>query len=297
MNAVFLENEKLKVKVNCLGAELRSIYGKDKELEYLWNADAKFWNRSSPVLFPFVGSLKNKKYTHDGKEYAMGQHGFVRDMEFEVISQSENEVWFSVKDTEETFGMYPFHFVVEIGYRLEEKNITVMWKVKNVNDKDMHFSIGAHPAFFCPVYEGDKQTDYFVGLKDKDGNVVKSFVNKLLADAGLTSTRTEIREYKDGLIPISEDLFDIDTLIIENDQVKRVALLDSNKEEYVAVEFDAPLVGIWSPPGKSAPFVCLEPWYGRCDCEEFDGELKDREYGNTIAAGEVFEAEYKIVIM
>ena len=296
MNAVFLENDKLKVKVNCLGAELRSIYGKEKELEYLWNADAKFWNRSSPVLFPFVGSLKNKKYTHNGKEYAMGQHGFVRDMEFEVISKSDEEVWFSVKDTEETLAMYPFHFVVEIGYRLEGKDLRVMWKVKNVNDGDMHFSIGAHPAFFCPVYEGDKQTDYFVGLKDKDGNVVESFVNKLLADAGLTSTRTEIREYKDGLIPISEDLFDIDTLIIENDQVKRFALVDSNKEEYVAVEFDAPLVGIWSPPRKSAPFVCLEPWYGRCDCEEFDGELKDREYGNTIAAGEVFEAEYTIVI-
>lgn len=297
MNAVFLENDKLKVKVNCLGAELRSIYGKEKELEYLWNADAKFWNRSSPVLFPFVGSLKNKKYTHNGKEYAMGQHGFVRDMEFEVISKSDEEVWFSVKDTEETLAMYPFHFVVEIGYRLEGKDLRVMWKVKNVNDGDMHFSIGAHPAFFCPVYEGDKQTDYFVGLKDKDGNVVESFVNKLLADAGLTSTRTEIREYKDGLIPISEDLFDIDTLIIENDQVKRVALVDSNKEEYVAVEFDAPLVGIWSPPRKSAPFVCLEPWYGRCDCEEFDGELKDREYGNTIAAGEVFEAEYTIKIL
>ena len=297
MNAVFLENEKLKVKVNCLGAELRSIYGKENELEYLWNADAKFWNRSSPVLFPFVGSLKEKKYTHEGKEYAMGQHGFVRDMDFEVISQKESEVWFSVKDTEDTMKMYPFHFVVEIGYRLEETEITVMWKVKNVNECDMHFSIGAHPAFFCPVYEGDKQTDYFIGLKDKNGNKVESFVNKLLAGAGLTSTKTEIREYKDGLIPISEDLFDIDTLIIENDQVKRVALLDSNKAEYIAVEFDAPLVGIWSPPRKNAPFVCLEPWYGRCDCEEFAGELKDREYGNTIKAGEVFEAEYKIVVL
>ena len=125
---------------------------------------------------------------------------------------------------------------------------------------------------------------------------MEQFVNKLLASAGLTSTRTEIREYKDGLIPITEDLFDIDTLVIENDQVKRVALLDSNKEEYIAVEFDAPIVGIWSPPGKCAPFVCLEPWYGRCDCEEFNGELKDREYGNTIAAGEVFKAEYKIII-
>lgn len=297
MNAVYLENDKLKVKVNCLGAELRSIYGKEKDLEYLWNADAKFWNRSSPVLFPFVGSLKNKKYTHNGKEYAMGQHGFARDMEFEVLSQNENEVWFSVKDTEETYAKYPFHFELEIGYRLEESNLKVMWKVKNTNDGEMYFSIGAHPAFFCPVHEGDKQTDYFIGLKDKEGNIVDSFVNKLLADAGLTSERTEVREYKDGLIPIAEDLFDIDTLIIENNQVKRVALLDSNKNEYVAVTFDAPLVGIWSPPRKSAPFVCLEPWYGRCDFEGFDGELKDREYGNTIAAGEVFAAEYVIEIM
>ena len=297
MNAVFLENDNLKVKVNLHGAELRSIYEKEKELEYLWNADAKFWNRSSPVLFPFVGSLKDKKYTHDGKEYAMGQHGFARDMEFEVISQDEKEVWFSVNDTEETYAKYPFHFVLEIGYRLEESNLKVMWKVKNTNKGDMYFSIGAHPAFFCPVHEGDKQTDYFIGLKDKDGKIVESFVNKLLADAGLTSARTEIREYKEGLIPVSEDLFDIDTLIIENDQVKRVSLLNSKKEEYVAVTFDAPLVGIWSPPRKNAPFVCLEPWYGRCDFEGFDGELKDREYGNTIGTGEVFEAEYTIEIL
>lgn len=297
MNTVSLENEKLKVKVNLHGAELRSIFGKEKEIEYLWNADAKFWNRSSPVLFPFVGSLKDKRYIHEGKEYVMGQHGFARDMKFEVISQNENEVWFSVKDTEETFAKYPFHFVLEVGYRLEAKNLKVMWKVKNTNEGDMHFSIGAHPAFFCPVHEGDKQTDYYIGLKDKDGNIVERFANKLLANAGLTSARTEIREYKDGLIPISEDLFDVDTLIIENDQVKRVALLDSKKEEYVAVTFDAPLVGIWSPPGKNAPFVCLEPWYGRCDFEGFDGELKDREYGNTIGAGEVFEAEYIIEIL
>lgn len=297
MNAVFLENEKLKVRINYHGAELRSIYGKEKKLEYLWNADAKFWNRSSPVLFPFVGSLKNKKYMHEGKEYTMGQHGFARDMKFELISRNENEIWFSVNDTEETYAKYPFHFCLEIGYRLEGSTLKVMWKVKNRNDREMHFSIGAHPAFFCPVHEGDKQTDYFIGLKNKDGNNVESFVNKLLADAGLTSAKTEAREYKDGLIPISEDLFDIDTLIIENDQVKRVALLDSKKEEYVAVSFNAPIVGIWSPPRKNAPFVCLEPWYGRCDFECFEGELKDREYGNTIGVGEVFEASYKIEIL
>ena len=73
-----------------------------------------------------------------------------------------------------------------------------------------------------------------------------------------------------------------------------MALLDGEKREYLAVEFDAPLVGIWSPPKKQAPFVCIEPWYGRCDSESFEGELKDREWGNTIKQGEEFTAEYII---
>ena len=66
--------------------------------------------------------------------------------------------------------------------------------------------------------------------------------------------------------------------------------------EYLAVEFDAPLAGIWSPPKKQAPFVCIEPWYGRCDSERFDGELKDRDWENALEAGGEFEASYKIII-
>lgn len=64
----------------------------------------------------------------------------------------------------------------------------------------------------------------------------------------------------------------------------------------MAVEFAAPLVGIWSPPKKNAPFVCIEPWYGRCDSEVFEGELKEREWEQALAPGEVFQAEYKILI-
>ena len=81
---VVLENEALKVTINSFGAELASIRGKETDTEYLWNADAKFWKRSAPVLFPFVGSLKNKEYHYEGKTYSMGQHGFARDMEFAV---------------------------------------------------------------------------------------------------------------------------------------------------------------------------------------------------------------------
>ena len=87
-----LENEKLKVKILGKGAELRSIYGKENGLEYVWNADPKYWNRASPVLFPFIGNLKNKKYRHNGVEYAMGQHGFARDMEFTFVEKTNKKL-------------------------------------------------------------------------------------------------------------------------------------------------------------------------------------------------------------
>ena len=61
MQAV-LENDILKVTINHFGAELSSIVKKDTGVEYMWNADEKFWKRSAPVLFPFAGSLKNKEY-------------------------------------------------------------------------------------------------------------------------------------------------------------------------------------------------------------------------------------------
>ena len=56
-----------------------------------------------------------------------------------------------------------------------------------------------------------------------------------------------------------------------------------------------PYMGLWTKV-TGAPFVCIEPWYGRCDSERFDGELKDRDWENTLEAGGEFEASYKIII-
>ena len=63
-----LENDQIEVIVNYHGAELRSLKKKATDQEYLWNADAKYWGRTSPVLFPFVGGVKEKIYRHEGKE-------------------------------------------------------------------------------------------------------------------------------------------------------------------------------------------------------------------------------------
>lgn len=287
-----LRNEKIEIQIHAVGAELQAMKSLTTGKDYFWYGDPEFWGRRSPVLFPFVGSVKDKKYRHEGVEYAMNQHGFARDMEFTIISQNETEIWYAVDSTEETFEKYPYHFHMEIGYRLEGNVVRVMWKVKNTNDKTMYFSIGAHPAFLCPFHK----EQCYLGFTGKDGKTPEKLVSRLLGDGGCVIKDFEDYPLEDGLLPFTETLFDCDTLIMEDDQIKRVALLDKDKKEYLAVEFDAPLVGVWSPPGKPAPFVCIEPWYGRCDGVYFDGELKDREWGNTLEAGQEFCAEYKICL-
>lgn len=297
MADVVLKNEKVEIGVNLHGAELKSLRRIDTDTEYLWCGDPAYWNRTSPVLFPFVGGVKNGVYRHEGTEYQMGQHGFARDRDFTLISQTEDTVWFGLGDDEESRRIYPFAFHLKIGYQLMEDGVKVMWRVENPSEKDtLYFAIGAHPAFNCPLKDGDKQTDYAVRLQDKDGRDLSCFVNTIFGKGGTVTRAREAVKLQGGILPITETLFDYDAKVIEDDQAQRVSLLNGDGEEYLAVEFAAPLVGIWSPPKKKAPFVCIEPWYGRCDSDVFEGELKDREWEQMLEPGEVFQAEYKIVV-
>ena len=100
-----------------------------------------------------------------------------------------------------------------------------------------------------------------------------------------------------GMLSIDAGLFDRDALIIEGKQAKRVSLCDRDKKPYLSVSFDSPLFGLWSPAGKHAPFICIEPWYGRCDKASFEGTLEEREYGNVLKPGEIFEKEYQVEIL
>lgn len=290
MQAV-IENEKLKVTVNYFGAELASMVKKETGEEYIWNADERFWKRSAPVLFPFVGSLKNKEYKYDGKVYPMGQHGFARDMEFALVYQTEDEVWFSLTADEETYEKYPFTFTLEIGYKLVGNELQVIWNVSNEDDKKMYFSIGGHPAFMCPIGGKGKQTDYYISF-DTDKDLTYSKLN----ENGLVYKKDNVLATNGGMMKIDAHLFDEDALVIEGNQAHEVSLCDSEQKPYLTVKFDAPLFGLWSPAKKNAPFVCIEPWAGRCDAEEFEGTLEEREYGHELEVNESFVMAYAIVV-
>lgn len=285
-----LENEVLRVEIDSLGAELKSVQRKSDNREYMWQGDPKYWGRTSPVLFPFVGGTKNKEYRYEGKTYAMGQHGFARDMEFLPEEQEAERIWFVMTSTEETYAMYPFAFRLHIGYELTENQVNVLWRVENTDRKPLYFSIGAHPGFRCPIHgEADK-----LGYGLKFGGLDTELHHHGNTPEGLAVMQDEVLALKDGAVSFTPGFFDKCTYIVEGKQTGEVSLLDLAGVPYVTVKFDAPLFGIWSPEGKDAPFVCIEPWYGRCDEEDFEGSIAERAYENALAAGGTFEASYQM---
>ncbi len=286
-----LKNDGVEIKVHSKGAELKSLKNPVTGTEYLWQGDPAFWNRSSPILFPFVGKTDRNEFRTKGKTYSMTQHGFARDMEFELLSRTEDEIWFVLKDSEETRQKYPYGFTLKLGYRLFDNGVEVCWQVENEEEEELPFSIGGHPAFYCPIEEGTAQTDYLLRFDCKDRVVCTR-----ISDEGLALNEEDVYPLRDGFLPITEHLFDHDALVIENRQAKEVAFCRKDGTAYLTVKMEAPLFGVWSPPTKNAPFICIEPWYGRCDRAGYEGDLKDREWGNLLAPGGVWKASYRILI-
>lgn len=285
-----LENEELRIQVDSHGAELRTLTDVKSGREYMWCGDAAYWGRVSPVLFPIVGACRDGLLHYQGESYPLSQHGFARDMEFMMTEQTGSEIWFCLTDKKELWEKYPFAFCLEIGYRLDGRKVTVLWRVSNPAEETLYFSIGGHPAFAAPARKEEEITCYlqFAGT---DHLTVRLLQN------GLASHETEeIKLLEGGILPVTEALFSRDALVVENGQCEQVALLDAQKKPYLKVSFTAPLFGVWTPPGKNAPFICIEPWYGRCDKVDFTGSIEKREWGNSLPAGGVFEAAYTIEV-
>lgn len=292
MREYTLKNDFLTLKVSEHGAEIKSLIRNYDNKELMWQADSKYWGRTSPVLFPLVGNYWEKKSIYAGKTYEMSQHGFARDMDFQMIKSDVDSLWFRVTDNEETRKKYPFSFELKIGYKLKDDKVKVIWKVANTGAEDMYFSIGGHPAFNCDLNKSK------LLLKKGDEKLSDRLVYCMIAEDGsgcLSDVKKEL-PLRQGKMCLSDELFYKDALIVEDEQADSVTLIDENDKKVLKVKFEAPLFGIWSPAEKKAPFVCIEPWYGRCDRVGFNQKLEEREYGNCLKSGEQFKAAYKIKV-
>lgn len=286
---ITIKNECLTVDINPVGAEFQSI--RSAEREYLWHGDPAYWSGRSPILFPLTGNVWEKKYMHNGVTYDMPAHGFARHLTFEVVAQSESAVRLAASHTAESLLIYPFLFRLEVEYRLEGMHLSTRWIVTNQGLDDMPFRIGGHPSFLWDWNEGEHRGSL---VFDAEGPLQGT----LLDQKGCVHRQPQFFEQPlepGGVLPLKRDYFDpIDTLILEGAQVHSALLRDNQEQPIVRISFDCDVFCIWTPTGKRAPFVCLEPWYGRCDRNGDTGEFALRDYVNTVAPHDTWQGGYKL---
>lgn len=285
-----LENEKIKVAINSKGAELSSLFLKSENIEYIWQANPEIWGRHAPVLFPIVGRLKNNTYKYNNETYHLSQHGFARDMEFEIVSCSENNVVYKLEGNKETIRVYPFSFELFIEYEISESLLNVKYSVKNQDNKEMYFSIGAHPGFNCPLKRDEFFEDYYIEFE------VKENAGTYLVESGYISENKIPLLMDEKIIDLSKDLFANDTIILEDLKSGRLSIKSKKSKHKIVFNFAGfKYLGIWSKQ-EGVPFICIEPWNGIGDGLNTSGELIEKKGILSLIPGKEFNCNYSISI-
>ncbi len=284
---ITLENDAVLVEISAHGAELQRLLSKDSRLEYLWNADSTYWGKHSPILFPFVGGLKNDHYLYEGKSYEMSRHGFAREKTFEIQQVSAHEVLFTLRDDESTRLVYPFEFLLQVRYLLDGNRLRCSYEVTNPSTSILYFSIGGHPAFRVPDSPETVYTDYFLVFNNDI-----SLMRWNLQD-GLISDKSEQIELVNKQLSLSPKLFYNDAIVLKNIRSDEVRLGNNKNGHGLLFHFkNFPYFGIWA--AKDAPFVCLEPWCGIADSVNHNQQLTEKEGIIKLDPGEYWMREWSV---
>ena len=286
-----LQNNILKITLDDRGAELKSITEVADGTEYLHDGNPQWWKYTSPVLFPIVGKLVNGKYRAEGQEFELPQHGFARTSNFKCIREEEDEIVFQLAWDEDTLEVYPYKFVLEITYILRENRVELIWTVKNVDDKEMYFSIGAHPALKCPIVENETFEDCYLKF-----NVAENSSRILLSPSG-TLSHDRVPTLNGKEFNLNYEIFKGDALVfddLKSDEITVCSRKSSKSITLMAKGF--PFWGIWTPSKGGAPFICIEPWHGHADFEDFTGNLSEKDGIRKLFPEQTFDAGYAFIV-
>ncbi len=287
---ITIQNEILSATINPKGAELVSLIDKPTNTEYMWSADPKYWGKSSPVLFPVIGSLKGNSFIYDNQEYALPRHGFARDRVFKIEKLSESSVVFLLTEDDSSLQVFPFTFELRLHYSTEANQLKLKYEVKNTGNNGMFFSIGGHPAFKVPFAEGTTYNDYFLEF-----NKVEDLKKWPLDKDGLIESEPETIADDSGILPLTKELFYQDALVFKHLQSDSVTLKSAKTDNQLKFHFEGfPFLGIWA--AKDADFVCIEPWCGIADSVAHNRNLEEKEGINALAPTETFERTWKVEI-
>jgi len=287
-------NNFLKVDIKSKGAELSSI--KQSEKEYLWQGDTAIWKHQSPILFPIVGRLVDHEYSYKDKTYPMNFHGFAWKNTFQVIEKSTTSVTFQLTSSKELKEIYPFDFILCVKYTLKNSSLEVEYEVRNPSKtEDLYFSIGAHPAFNCPMEANQKRNEFQLVFDTDAMPKSQDKASGLFID--------EFTQYFEnpGILKIKDTTFNKGALVFNPNPFSKVTLIhEPSQTKYLSLEFaNFPFLGIWSAKNKNgivAPFVCIEPWYGIADKTNHNKDYITKEGIIKLGTNNTFNCKYTVEI-
>jgi galactose mutarotase-like enzyme len=283
-----IENEYLKIVIKEKGAELESIFNKQTQLEYMWNADPAFWGKKSPVLFPVVGALKNDTYFFENNGYSLSRHGFARESEFIVTEQAGTFITFTLESNKLTRQKFPFEFRFDILYSLEKTKLNVAYRVQNTGSCELYFSVGGHPAFKVPLAAGTDYNDYYLEFNEPE--VAGRWP---VSEDGLIKANPVPLLNSTKKLPLTKELFYQDALVFKHLQSTKVSLCSDKTSNGLEFDFTGfPYLGIWA--AKNADFICIEPWCGIADSISTNQQLTDKEGINRLAPMETFQRVWAV---
>lgn len=251
-------------KINTLGAQLESLTLSGREV--LWQGDPDIWGDHAPVLFPFIGRCREDRYTHRGKEYPMGLHGFAWKKEFSPVAVEDDRCLLELTEDAATLECYPFAFSFRVEFRLEEGGLGVRFRVENRSREIMPFALGWHPGFRL---EGAPE-NYRLWFPE-----VKQPREICIHPKCMVTGREAEAAMEGEIFGLSGELFQTSARVYRG-LGERVVLQTRDGAPVLEMEYRGfPTTTLWQTLGSNAAFLCLEPWLGRPGHADYVEELEE----------------------
>lgn len=289
-----LTNGKITVAFKTLGGTITSIKDSDG-LEYLWQGNPEYWANQAPVLFPICGSIRdNKAVAKNGGKLAMGRHGFVKLLEFEMVEKTDDSITFLNTWDDKTKEMYPFEYKFYTKYQIIDKSLKITHVVENVGKEDLPFFTGGHPAFNCPLVEGDDYSDYYVEFEKKE----TCSIPWLVTETGLIDITKRTPYFNnENVVELAHELFHRDAICFDEIQSRSVKLLSKKSDKGLQVDFEGfPYLILWST-ANDGPFIAIEPWVGISTCDDESDVFEEKRNIQIAAPGEKKEYTYCVSLI
>ncbi len=269
-----ISNGHMSAQISTLGAELKSVKLGEKEI--LWEGDPAVWSGQAPLLFPICSGLKDDKFIFEGREYNLTKHGFAKFSEFEIESSKSDSATFLLRSNPESLKGYPFEYELRVTYTLINDTIKIDYAVKNMGNKNMYYSIGAHEGYACP--EGIE--NYSI-VFEKTEDIMCNKIDGPLLSYEKTMIAENCKE-----LPLKQEYFEVDAIIMTDIKSQKAAIRNL-KTGKISVEVDFngfENLLIWTKP--NAPYVCIEPWCGITDYVDSDYDITKKPCIIEVLPGE-----------